>query len=226
MPTKIYENLEQGSDEWKAIRCGVITASIVKDLITLKTKKPADNDKSRAILWELAAQQISGHVEPQYISDAMLRGQTDEVRAKIAYAERYAPVVDVGFITNDDYGFVLGYSPDGLVGDDGLIESKSRSQKYQLQTIAADEVPEEYFLQIQTGLLVTRRKWCDFISYAGGWPMYVKRVYPCADTHALIIAAVDVAYQKISEFRQQYSQVVESNDFVLTEREIEQEIVL
>jgi hypothetical protein len=81
-------------------------------------------------------------------------------------------------MVRDDWGFSLGYSPDGLVGDDGLIEVKCRRQKKHLQTILADEVPPENMAQLQCGLLVSGREWIDYVSYCGGMPMYVKRVYP------------------------------------------------
>ena len=68
--------------------------------------------------------------------------------------------------------------PDGLVGDDGLIEVKSRRQKKHLQTILSDEVPAENMAQLQTGLLVSGREWIDYMSYCGGMPLWVKRVEP------------------------------------------------
>jgi hypothetical protein len=111
--------------------------------------------------------------------DDMLRGQEDEIEARAALRQHYAPVTETGFVTNDRWGFTIGYSPDGLVGDDGLIECKSRASKYQIQTIAENEVPApDYMIQLQTGLLVTERKWIDFVSYSGGLPMFVKRVEP------------------------------------------------
>ncbi|NBW19115.1 MAG: YqaJ-like viral recombinase, partial [Caulobacteraceae bacterium] len=159
----------QGGEEWYAARCGLLTASEMKLILTPKLKI-ADNDKSRAHVWELLAQRISGYVEPSYVSDDMLRGREDENDAKITYTEHYAEVTDVGFITNDKWGFTLGYSPDGLVGDTGLIECKSRRQKFQVETIASGVVPEEYMLQLQTALLVSERKWIDFVSYCAGLP--------------------------------------------------------
>ena len=153
MAITYHTDLIQGSEEWHNARRGLLTASEMK-LILTPTLKMAANDKSRAHLWELAAQRISGYVEPSYIGDEMLRGWEDEIRARDLYAKRYAPVEEVGFVTNDQWGFTLGYSPDGLVGEDGLIEIKSRRQKFQVQAIATGEVPDEYALQIQTGLLV------------------------------------------------------------------------
>lgn len=172
-----HPELIQGSEEWLAARCGMITAGSM-DLILTPTLKIASNEKERQHLYELAAQRINNYVEPSYIGDDMLRGLEDEVYARALYREKYAEITEVGMVTNDRFGFVIGFSPDGLVGDDGLIECKSRRQKYQAQTIILDEVPTEYMLQIQSAMLISERKWCDFISYSGGMPMYVKRVFP------------------------------------------------
>ena len=115
-----YPELEQGSDEWLAARLGVLTASCVK-LILTPTLKTANNDKTRAHVFDIAAQRITQYLEPQFIGDDMLRGMEDETYARDKYAEKCAPVTECGFITSDKFGFTLGYSPDGLVGDDGLI---------------------------------------------------------------------------------------------------------
>ena len=135
----------------------------------------------------------------------MLRGWEDEIAAREVYSQRYAPVDEVGFVTEDKWGFTLGYSPDGLVGDDGLIEVKSRRQKYQAETIITGEVPVDYMLQIQTGLLVTGRKWLDFISYCGGMPMFVKRVYPDEAMQAAIIGAAEEYEHRIETALAQYA---------------------
>jgi hypothetical protein len=119
---QIHCDYEQGSAKWLEARCGMLTASEFDRIIT-PTLKIADNVKSRAHLWEMAAQRISSYVEPQYISDAMLRGQEDEITARDLYSRSYAEVDQCGFVTNGKWGFTLGCSPDGLVGDDGLIES-------------------------------------------------------------------------------------------------------
>jgi hypothetical protein len=177
MTTTYHPTLIQGSDEWITARCGMITAGSMK-LILTPTLKTASNDKERQHLYELLAQRATGYVEPSYIGDDMLRGMEDEIYARALYSEKYAPVTECGLVVNNDLGFDIGWSPDGLVGDDGFIECKSRRQKYQAQTIIEDAVPEEYKLQIQTALFVSGRAWCDFISYCGGMPMYVKRVEP------------------------------------------------
>lgn len=230
MTITIHDDLIQGSEEWHAARCGLITASEVDRILTPKLKL-ADNAKSRAHMWELAAQRITNYVEPTYIGEAMLRGHEDEVLARALYAERYAPVRETGFVTNDKWGFVLGCSPDGLVGDDGAIECKSRVQKYQVQTIVEEyrgdaRIPEEFVLQVQTILLVTEREWCDFISRSGGLPMAVVRVGADPDMQAAIRAACETYEARIADAMRDYEAAVRARGYVATERRVEQEMIL
>ncbi|MFV8049905.1 lambda exonuclease family protein [Mycobacterium sp. 48b] len=225
MTLQILPELEQGSDEWLEQRRGLVTASVVGQLITtrkigavdfdcpecgaaadnpclgkrsptpIKTLhperaeyarsqtsstviEPASNDTSRGLTASLVAERITGVTEPIYVNDDMQRGIDDEPIARDKYSEKYAPVTEVGLMIRDDWGFRIGYSPDGLVGDDGLIEIKSRRQKGQLATVLAGHPPIENMAQLMCGLLVSGRKWIDYISWSGGMPMFVKRVYP------------------------------------------------
>lgn len=218
-----HPHVEQGSDEWHAMRCGLLTASEVK-LILTPTLKIANNDKTRAHVWEIAAQRISGYTEPSYIGDDMLRGWEDEAYARDLYSKTIAPIEETGFVTNDAWGFTLGYSPDGLIGDDGLWECKSRKQKFQIQTIATDEVPQEYMLQLQTGLLVTGRAWIDFTSYSGGLPMFTKRVYPDAAMQDAIIEAATEFEAAVQDAVATYQE--KAARFPMTERRVQQELVI
>lgn len=221
MSITYHEELTQGSEEWAAARCGLLTASEMH-LILTPTLKAASNDKERSHLYELLAQRITGYVEPRYISDDMLRGMDDEIAAVELYAKKYAPIERVGFITNDKWGFTIGYSPDALVGDDGLVECKSRRQKYQIQTIVENVVPPEYMIQIQTGLLVSEREWLDFISYSGGLPMFVLRVEPIAEYQEAIVSAATAFEARLAEKLAAYTQA--SKAFIPTERKIIQEM--
>ena len=187
-----YPDVIQGSDEWHDQRRGLLTASVVGQLITPKALKIAANDKSRSIVAQLVAERITGYTDPTYIGDDMLRGVEDELRARDLYAEVYErPVREVGFVLRKEDTWQLGYSPDGFVGDDGLIEVKSRRAKLHLATILADEVPAEYMAQCQAGLLVSGREWLDFISFSGGMPMWHKRLYPDTAWHEAITVAAE-----------------------------------
>jgi hypothetical protein len=223
-----HPEIVQGSDEWAKLRCGVLTASEMK-LILTPTLKVASNDKERAHLYSLMSQRITGYVEPSYISDDMLRGWEDETEARTAYAKNYAPVKACGFVTNDEWGFTIGYSPDGLVGDDGLIEIKSRAHKFQVETIlenvASNTAPADFMLQVQTGLLVTKRAWIDFISYSAGLPMATIRVLPDPELQTAIINAATAFETRIATKIAAYHEIMESGARLIpTERRIEQEM--
>ena len=207
MSLKFYRDLIQGTDEWHAARCGMVTASVAGKLLT-STLKVADNESSRGVVLTLAAERITGYVDPTYCGSSMERGHEDEPYARDAYSEHHAPVEELGFMVRDDWGFSLGYSPDGLVCDDGLIECKSRLQKVHLQTIIEDRVPAENLAQLQCGLLVSARDWIDYVSFCGGMPLYVKRVYPDPTWFAAILAAVETFEANVADILARYHEVV------------------
>jgi hypothetical protein len=219
----VLDDLIQGTDEWHDQRRGIVTASVVGKLIT-PTVRVASNDYSRALTAQLVAERITGYTDPVYVSDDMLRGHEDEPRARDLYSEHYAPARESGFMVRDDWGFRIGYSPDGLVGDDGLIEVKSRRQKKHLQTILADEVPAENMPQLQCGLLVSGREWIDYISYCGGMPLYVKRVEPSERWFEAIVAAVSTFEDTAAEWVAAYQSATEG--LAATERAVEMEMFL
>lgn len=138
----------------------------------------ADNETSRGITYQLAAERITNHVDPVYPTFDMQRGTDDEPFARDAYAANYAPVEQVGFMVRNFGDYRIGYSPDGLVGDDGLIEIKSRRPKEHLKTVLKDLPPLENVAQLQAGLLVSGRAWIDYVSFCAGLPLWVHRVYP------------------------------------------------
>lgn len=254
MSLHVYNDLVQGSEEWLTARRGIVTASVVGQLIStsrpsglgydcpecgaaggepcvsrarreyspIKTLHatrvaPSDaplvveasaNDTSRALTMTLVAERITGWTDPVYVSDDMLRGTMDEPIARDLYSRKYAPVTEVGFMVRDDWGYLIGYSPDGLVGDDGLIEVKSRRPKKHLATILANAVPIENLAQIQCGLLVSGREWCDYVSFCGGMPLYVKRVYPDPDWHIAIKEAVHTFEQTAAQMVADYTTAV------------------
>lgn len=207
MTVTVLPDLIQGSDAWHDQRRGMVTASAVGKLLT-PTGKVAANDDARGLLNLLVAERITGWTDPTYLSDDMLRGLEDEPRAVAKYAEHYAEVTTTGFMVRTEDSWTLGYSPDGLVGDDGLIEVKSRRPKKHLQTILADTPPAENMAQLQAGLLVSGRQWIDYVSYCGGMPMWVKRVHPDPRWHEAIVEAVTSFEVKAAAMVDQYHQAV------------------
>ena len=208
MTLTVHANLIQGSDEWHDQRRGIITGSAVGRLITPKTVKPASNPESRSLTTLLAAERITGWTDPTYINDDMMRGTLNEPIARDKYAKHYAPVAEVGFMIEDRWGFKIGYSPDGLVGEDGLIEIKSRRQKTQLATVIDDAVPLENMAQCQAGLLVSGREWLDFVSFAGGMPLWVKRVYPQQKWFDAIIEAAEILEENVGVMVRTYGRSI------------------
>jgi hypothetical protein len=149
----------------------------------------ADNDTSRGLTATLAAERITGWTEETAMTPDMWRGVEHEPFARAKYAEHYAPVSEIGFMLREEDGWRLGYSPDGLVGEQGLIEIKCPRAKTHVNTILADQVPAQYMPQCQAGLLVSGRAWIDFVSYVSGLPLYRKRVTPDAAWFDAITAA-------------------------------------
>lgn len=228
MTIKIFEDFEQNSDEWLQARCGLLTASNMKLLLT-PTLKMAKNENEKTHLYELLAQRITKYVEPTYQTHAMMRGHLDEIEAILEYEDKYGPVKKVGFITNDRWGFTLGYSPDGLVGSDGGVEAKSRAQKFQAKTVIEcmpeGMAPEEYMMQIQTGQLVGELKWIDFLSWCGGMPMVKIRVYPDPVIQDAIINVVGEFENRIAMKYDQYKAILRANPLMTpTERRVDDEI--
>jgi predicted phage-related endonuclease len=223
----IRRDLTQGSEEWHAARIGLLTASELGLIVTPKLKIAA-NEKVRCHVYELLAQRVNGWTDDSFVSFAMARGWEDEVMARFIYSENVAPVEEVGFITNDEWGFTLGYSPDGLVGDDGLIECKSRMPKYQAEVIISHAVPDEHVIQVQAAMLISGRKWCDYVSYSGGMPMAIIRVEPDERIQDAIVEAAEAFEKTLSEKMDEYLSALETmkrkGRYFETERRKEEEI--
>lgn len=223
MPIKYHDNVEQGTQEWLDLRCGVLTASEAKYIIT-PTYKVANNEKTKMHAYELAAQRITKHTEEFYVGVEMIRGHEDEVIAREIYDENYSEskgeVTEVGFVTSDDLGFTIGYSPDWLVGDEGLSECKSRRQKFQMMSISTWDTPKEHDVQMQFGLFVTKRKWLDYVQYSNGMPMVTIRVYPDPAKQAAIQEAVMLFEGKVQEIISNYKNNLKlnKNNLIDTER--------
>lgn len=169
-------NVEQGQSDWFAARLGIVTASHFKDVIS-KGRGKSESQTRRTYMMKLLAERITGEVQPGHYNEHMLRGHEDEPKARDTYEFLSGNKVrQVGIIV--DKTLRAGFSPDGLVGEDGCIEIKSKMAHLHIDCILKDEVPVEHMAQIQGGLLVSGRKWCDFVSYcrAPELDLFIKRV--------------------------------------------------
>lgn len=170
--------MEQRTTEWHTARLGKVTASRVADVIA-KTAK--GYGASRATLMaDLIVERLTGQPASTFTNAHMEWGTEQEPHARAAYSARTGELVEeVGFIDHPRIAN-SGASPDGLVGDDGLVEFKCPATATHLDTLLAGEVPSKYIPQMQWQMACTGRKWCDFASYDPRLPehlrMFVKRV--------------------------------------------------
>lgn len=155
--------IEQGTEEWLAQRCGKVTASRIADLMAkTKTGWGASRANYKA---QLVAERLTGRVAESYTNGAMQWGTQTEPEARRAY-EFFVDrdVVEVGFIPHPSIG-MAGASPDGLVGNDGLLELKCPLTATHIDTLLSGTVPDKYRKQMMFQMACTGRAWCDFASY-------------------------------------------------------------
>jgi putative phage-type endonuclease len=170
--------VEQGSPEWFAMRCGKVTASRVADIIARTKSGPS---ASRAnYMAQLVAERLTGTVAESYSSAAMDWGSAMESDARTAYEFVCGSNVEaVGFVEHPRIS-MSGASPDGLVGISGLIEIKCPNTATHIETLIGKTVPAKYVAQMQWQLACTGRAWCDFVSYDPRMPenmqLFVERV--------------------------------------------------
>lgn len=165
-------DVEQGSPEWFKVRCGLPTASNFDKLIT-STGKPSKQKEK--YLYKTAGEYITGIPEEGYQSQAMIRGNELEQEARSFYEMvKGVTVQQVGFCIEDETG--SGCSPDGLVGEDGLIQIKCPSLAVHVEYLLSDKIETAYFEQVQGEMYVTGRKWNDLVSYYPGMKPLIIRV--------------------------------------------------
>jgi len=172
----VIESVEQGSDEWLAMRAGVITASGASMIVTPTGKMSSQMVKYAC---QLAGERALNRPSDDSIKSFwMKRGNIMEDGARLAYQMLTEnDVKTVGFVyMNHDLS--VGCSPDGLVGDDGGVEIKSPKLGTHMMYLYENTVPSEYLLQVQASLYITGRKWWDFFSYYPGVEPVLVRAYP------------------------------------------------
>ena len=173
----------QGTDAWFAARLGKVTASRVADVIA-KTKTGYSASRANYMA-ELIAERLSGARSEGFTNAAMQWGTDKEPDARAAYCfMRDVDVAEVGFIDHPTIA-MTGASPDGLVGDDGMVEVKCPNTATHLETLLGGVVPAKYFSQMQWQMACADRQWCDFASYDPRLPepmrLFIQRVPRDAD---------------------------------------------
>lgn len=170
--------MDQRSEEWFKARLGKVTASRVADLMA-RTKTGYSASRANYMA-ELICERLTGSQAERFSSAAMQWGTECEPHAKAAYAFLHDAVVDdVGFIPHPSIPD-FGASPDGLVGDAGLIEIKCPNTATHIDTLLCDGIDGKYITQMQVQMACTGRQWCDFVSFdprlPGDMQLFVQRV--------------------------------------------------
>lgn len=162
--------MEQRSAEWFKARAGVPSASEFDKIVTLTGEASKSRKK---YMYQLVGEKLGAIVEDSYQNQAMLRGIELEAEARSLYEIARDSVKEVGFCLHES-GF--GASPDGFVGEDGLVEIKCPTLAVHIEYLLNNKLPVEYVQQVQGQMLVTDRKWNDFVSYYPGVKPLIVRV--------------------------------------------------
>jgi putative phage-type endonuclease len=171
--------IEQGTDAWKAQRLGKVTASRIAD-IAAKTKTGYSTSRANYAA-QLVCERLTGTAAENYTNAAMAWGTEKEPEARAAYEfMRNVDVVAAGFVDHPKIP-MTGASPDGYVGEDGLIEIKCPISATHIETLLTGKVPDKYVVQMLWQMSATGRAWADYVSFDPRLPahlqLFVKRVH-------------------------------------------------
>lgn len=186
--------MEQRTEEWHAARLGKVTASRVADVVA-KTKSGYGASRANYMA-ELVCERLTGRPGDFFQSAAMAWGTEQEPVARAAYEARTGNLVaEVGFVPHPTIP-MAGASPDGLIGDIGLIEIKCPNTATHIETMLTGTVPEKYILQMMWQMACTGHMWCDFVSYDPRLPermqLWIKRI----DIDTFLINSIEVEVRK------------------------------
>ena len=159
MTSSDMTHIPQGSDEWLMARCGKITASKVAEVLAMTKTGPSE--RRTKYMWQLVAERLTGDFTRTYTNDAMLWGIENEPVAREFYEALHdVQVEQVGLYVHPRFDFAAA-SPDGLVGEDGLLEIKCLTTVNHIRSIYDNQPPKDYLPQVHWQMACTGRKWCD-----------------------------------------------------------------
>lgn len=208
----IIEDLEQGANEWLAMRCGSCTASRLNDaLAKLKDPKKEAADRSR-YRKELVVERLTGLTTPHFVTEAMQHGIDNEPLARAEYELLTGREVKrIGLAMHEQIKY-FSASTDGLVGDEGMLEIKCLGSVNHLDILVSGEIPETYHWQMLGGMTCADRQWCDFVSFDPRMPdelqLFVKRF----ERNDPLICGMELeVIQFLSEVEEMLSKLKERN---------------
>jgi putative phage-type endonuclease len=164
MAGAVHSAFPQGSADWFEERLGRLTASnMPRAMARLKSGEMAK--EARDLMWDILAERMTNIPAPHFVNAAMQWGRDNESLAKMRYTkETGRGVIDAGLYHHPEIEY-LAASPDGLVGADGLIETKCPTTRTHLQWLEMRECPTDYHWQMLIQLACTRRQWVDFVTF-------------------------------------------------------------
>lgn len=194
-------SMDQRSAEWFEARLGKATASKIADVLAKTKSGPSASRANYAA--QLICERLTGTPTETYSNAAMQWGTDNEAEARDAYRIfRLCEVAEIGFVDHPTIP-MAGASPDGLVGDDGLVEIKCPNTATHIETLRTKAVPGKYATQMLWQMACTNRNWCDFASYDPRMPeemrLVVIRLHRCSDTIAEMEAEVAKFLAEIDE---------------------------
>lgn len=165
MSLEFFKDVEQGSDQWFALRAGIVTASELKSVLA-----KGEGKVRKSYMLRLAGERITGVPAETYENHHMIRGREMEAEARNLYAfVSDAPIERVGFIRNGE----VGCSPDSLVNDNAMLEIKTKIPSLLIEAIMRDDMPPEFRAQCQGSLWIAERERIAIVCYWPGMPMFV-----------------------------------------------------
>jgi putative phage-type endonuclease len=193
--------MDQRSAEWFAARLGKATASKIADVLAKTRSGPAASRANYAA--QLICERLTGTPTETFSNAAMQWGTDNEAEARDAYRIfRLCEVTEIGFVDHPTIA-MAGASPDGLVGDEGLVEIKCPNTATHIETLRTKSVPGKYVTQMMWQMACTNRAWCDFASFDPRMPeemrLIVIRLHRCAETIAEMEAEVAKFLAEVEE---------------------------
>jgi putative phage-type endonuclease len=181
--------MAQRTSDWRAARLGKATSSRIADIIA-RTKSGYSTSRANYAA-QLVCERLTGVATETYQSAAMAWGIETEPEARRLYAfEQDVAVRPAGFLDHPTVK-MSGASPDGFVGEEGLVEIKCPLTATHLDTVLGGSIPGKYLTQMQWQLAVTGRRWCDFVSYDPRLPPDLRLFIQRVPRNAILIGALE-----------------------------------
>jgi len=196
--------MDQGTDDWFAARLGKVTASRIADVVA-KTKTGVSASRGNYMA-QLIVERMTGKPTESYSNSAMQWGTSTEPLARAAYEMTTDLMVDeVGFVEHESLS-MCGASPDGLVGDKGLIEIKCPNTATHIETLINGTIDNRYVLQMQWQMACTDREWCDFVSFDPRMPEALQLKIIRVNMNEMLIAELE---NQVEQFLNEVQEKVE-----------------